>query len=280
MTTQTQSSYALPSVAQATNNVNHAVLEASGLTTRFGQRLVLDNVNLQVMRGEIFAIVGGSGSGKSTLMRALTMLQPPDSGIVKLFGSDVSKLKGQALLPFRKKIGVMFQAGALFGDLTVLENVGLPLREHTNLPSSVIDQVAMLKISMAGLKPFSAALYPPALSGGMRKRVAVARAIALDPELLFLDEPGSGLDPVSADSMDDLILHLKQALGLTTVIITHDMLSLQRIADRVVLLADAKIAAQGTVDELILSKNPVVQQFFRGQRGRINGAGHRSNYER
>jgi len=161
---------------------------------KFDQRLVLNNINIKVNRGEIVAIVGGSGSGKSTLMRQLALLQSPTIGSIQLFGTETTNLREADLISHRQRIGVMFQGGALFGDLSVLENVALPLKEHTQLAASLIEQVAMLKISLAGLKSYAAALHPSQLSGGMRKRVAVARAIALDPEILFLDEPGSGLD--------------------------------------------------------------------------------------
>jgi phospholipid/cholesterol/gamma-HCH transport system ATP-binding protein len=171
-------------------------------------------------------------------------------------------------------MGVMFQHGALFGDLTVLENVSMPLREHTGLDLETIEQIAMLKIALAGLEPDAAALFPSQLSGGMRKRAAVARGIALDPEILFLDEPSSGLDPISADAMDNLVLHLKKNLGLTILLVTHDMDSLWRVADRILLLADAKVAAEGSIHDLFGSGNCAAQQFFNGPRGRAAGACH------
>ena len=165
----------------------------------------------------------------------------------------------------------MFQNGALFGDLTVLENISMPLREHTSLSQETIEQIAMLKLALAGLEPEAAALFPSQLSGGMRKRAAVARGIAMDPEILFLDEPSSGLDPVSADAMDDLVLHLKNTLGLTIVLVTHDMDSLCRVADRIILLADARIAAEGTLQEVVASSHAAARQFFHGRRGRAVG---------
>jgi len=250
------------------------VVESRQLVKKFDQRLVLSNINVQINRGEIVAIVGASGSGKSTLMRALALLESPTSGSIQLFGAETTHLREADLNSYRQRIGVMFQGGALFGDLSVLENVALPLKEHTRLKPSLIDQVAKLKISQVGLKPYAAALQPSQLSGGMRKRVAVARAIALDPEILFLDEPGSGLDPISSDAMDDLILYLNQTLGLTIVMVTHDMFTLRRVADRVVLLADAKVAADCTTDEVFNSTNPIAQQFFHSQRGKAAGARH------
>jgi len=240
----------------------------------FGRKRVLDGISMQLNRGEILAIVGGSGSGKSTLMRQLALLQTPTSGLIKVFGDDVSTMSEFRTLPLRRRMGVMFQHGALFGDLTVLENISMPLHEHTNLSLEIIEQIAMLKLVLSGLEPDAAALFPNQLSGGMRKRAAVARGIALDPEILFLDEPSSGLDPISADAMDDLVLHLKTTLGLTIVLVTHDMDSLWRVADRILLLADARIAAEGTIHDLLASDNAVAKQFFHGRRGRAAGASY------
>jgi len=248
------------------------VLEAHDLVMCFGRRCVLNGISLNVRRGEVLAIVGGSGSGKSTLMRQLAMLQTPTAGSVTVFGTDVTNISEFGAIPLRRRLGVMFQDGALFGDLTVLENISMPLREHTHLSLHLIEQIAMIKIALVGLDPGDAALYPSQLSGGMRKRVAVARGIALDPEILFLDEPSSGLDPISADAMDELVLQLKQTLGLTVILVTHDMDSLWRIADRILLLADAKVAIQGTIHELVDSNNEVSRQFFHGRRGRASGA--------
>ena len=247
-----------------------AVVEVRNLVTRFGRKVVLDGVALDVRRGEILAIVGGSGSGKSTLLRQVVMLLKPTAGSIRVLDTEITNLSDLETLPLRRRIGVMFQNGALFGDKTVLENVSVPLHEHTRLSPELIEQTALLKIVLAGLEPTAGALYPSQLSGGMRKRAAVARAIALDPELLFLDEPSSGLDPVSADALDDLILQLKSLLGLTIVLVTHDMDSLWRVADRVVLLADAKVAGEGTMQELVRSDHPVARQFFEGPRGRAS----------
>ncbi|MDZ7644397.1 MAG: ATP-binding cassette domain-containing protein [Woeseiaceae bacterium] len=257
-------------MAERATQPGDCVLEARHLVQEFGRHRVLDDISLEIRRGDVVAIVGGSGSGKSTLMRQLAMLLTPTSGSVSVFGRDVGAAANDLLL--RRRIGIMFQHGALFGDLTVLENVCVPLVEHTTLDRSLIEQVAMLKIALVGLQPDAAALYPGELSGGMRKRAAVARAIALDPELLFLDEPSSGLDPVSADAMDDLVLELKAALDLTVVMVTHDMDSLWRIADRIVLLADAGIAADGSLEEVRDSDHPVARAFFHGRRGHIAGA--------
>jgi phospholipid/cholesterol/gamma-HCH transport system ATP-binding protein len=250
------------------------VLEGRDLVMSFGRNCVLDGVSMHVDRGEVLAIVGGSGSGKTTLMRQLALLQEPTSGTVYVFGNPASGQEELAVIPLRRRMGVMFQHGALFGDLTVLENIGMPLREHTDLSPELIEQISMVKLALAGLEPEAAALFPSQLSGGMRKRAAVARGIALDPEILFLDEPSSGLDPISADAMDDLVLELKNTLGLTVILVTHDMDSLWRVADRILLLANAGIAAQGTIRELVASDNPVARQFFHGRRGRASGATH------
>lgn len=248
------------------------VLEGHGLAMYFGQRRVFEGINVQVRQGEVLAIVGGSGSGKSTLMRQLALLLTPTAGSVSVFGTEVSDMEAFSTNTLRRRLGVMFQNGALFGDLTVLENVSVPLQEHTNLSKRLVEQVAMLKIVLAGLNPDAAALYPSQLSGGMRKRAAVARGIALDPAVLFLDEPSSGLDPISADAMDELVLRLKETLGLTVILVTHDMDSLWRVADRILLLSDGRVAAEGTIHELVESDNVVAREFFHGRRGRASGA--------
>lgn len=244
------------------------VVDVRQLTMRYGRRLVHDRISLQVYRGEILAIVGGSGSGKTTLMREMALLQRPTAGTVTVLGRDAYRLSERDALALRRHIGVLFQHGALFSDLTVAENVAVPLREHTLLGGAFIDELAMLKIALTGLAHESAQLYPAQLSGGMIKRAGLARAIALDPELLFLDEPVSGLDPLSADALDGLILNLKASLGLTIIMVTHDMDSLWRVADRVVLLGDGRVLGEGTMDELSRSEDPAVRRFFRSPRSR------------
>lgn len=236
---------------------------------RFGRHTVLDDLSLDIRRGEITAIVGGSGSGKSTLMRILAMLQTPSAGALEIFGRAVSAEDGDMSL--RRRLGIMFQHGALFSNLSVLENVCVPLEEHTALSRTLIEELAMLKIDLTGLEAAAAARYPGELSGGMRKRAAVARGIALDPDILFLDEPSSGLDPVSADAMDDLVLDLKSALELTVVLVTHDMNSLWRIADRILVLADSRIVADGSLEEVLASDAPAAKEFFYSRRGRAAG---------
>lgn len=244
------------------------IVAARDLAMRYGRKLVHEHIDLNVYQGEILAIVGGSGSGKTTLLREMALLQSPSSGSVEVLGDNTAELSEAQLLHLRQRIGVLFQNGALFGGLSVLENVGAPLREHTALSASLINEIACVKLSLVGLRPQDGLLYPNQLSGGMRKRVALARAIALDPELLFLDEPTSGLDPLSADAFDELVLDLKAALDPTIVLVTHDMDTLWRVADRVILLGDGKLLAEGSMQDLARSDDPAVVRFFQSPRGR------------
>ncbi len=255
--------------------VGEPVVEVREVSTRFGDNLVHDRISLTIHRGEIFAIVGGSGSGKSTLLREMVMLQRPTSGSIRVLGKELSTLGEEEGLRLRRRIGVLFQNGALFGAQTVLRNVGLPLREHTHLAPDLIDEIARLKIALAGLEPETAALFPSQLSGGMRKRAALARAIALDPEILFLDEPTSGLDPLSADAFDELVLSLKAALQPTIVVVTHDMDSLWRVTDRVALLGGGRLLGIGPMSELMASGDSAVLEFFDSPRGRAAMQAHR-----
>lgn len=238
------------------------LVEVRDVVTRFGSKVVHDGVSFDVRRGEVFAVVGGSGSGKSTIMRHMVMLSKPTAGSIKVFGQEVTGLGEINSLPLRKRIGVMFQYGALFSDKSVLENVGVPLREHTDLDSDFIDELAVIKLKLSNLNESVAPLMPSQLSGGMKKRAALARAIALDPELLVLDEPGSGLDPVSARALDDLIMQLKELLGLTIVMITHDMNSLLNVADRAVFLGRNIALACDTPERLANSEFEEVAEFF------------------
>lgn len=247
------------------------VVEVSDVCTRFGRALVHDHVSLSIRRGEIFALVGGSGSGKSTLLREIIMLQRPQAGSIRVFGREVVGLDEDAASSLRRRWGVMFERGALFGSLTVLQNVGLPLREYTKLSDGLIDEVAAVKILRTGLPAGAAAKYPNELSGGMRKRAALARAIALDPELLFLDEPTAGLDPFSAGGIDELVLQLKEVLGLTIMIVTHDLDSLWRVADRVAVLGEGHVLGIGTMEELARAEHPIIREYFHGPRGRAAG---------
>ncbi len=251
---------ALPSAA--------AVVQVTDLTMRFGSKLIHQHLNLDVSRGEILGIVGGSGSGKTTLLREMAMLQQPSSGSVRIFGQDVGGMDEAHTQGIRRRIGVLFQNGALFGGMNVLQNVGVPLREHTRLSDRLIDEIACIKLALVGLDERDGLLYPNQLSGGMRKRAALARAIALDPELLFLDEPTSGLDPLSADAFDDLVLDLKAALDPTVVLVSHDLDTLWRVTDRVVLLGEGRLLAEGGMQELARASDAAVVRFFQGPRGR------------
>jgi phospholipid/cholesterol/gamma-HCH transport system ATP-binding protein len=244
------------------------IIEIRDINTRFGEAVVHENVSLTVRRGEIFALVGGSGCGKSTLLREIIMLQPPVSGSIRVFGREVVGLGDDEALGLRQRWGVMFERGALFSSLTVAENVGMPLREHTNLSDRLIGELAAIKIALTGLPASAGAKYPNELSGGMRKRAALARAIALDPELLFLDEPTAGLDPLSASGLDDLVRHLKELLGLTIMLVTHDLDLLWRVADRVAVLGEGHVLGIGTMEELSKSDHPLIREYFYGPRGR------------
>jgi phospholipid/cholesterol/gamma-HCH transport system ATP-binding protein len=244
------------------------VIEISKLSTRYGEHVVHEELDLEVRRAEIFALIGGSGSGKSTLLRQMILLQRPDSGSIRVLGVDLNKLGDDEALALRQRWGVMFQHGGLFGALTVKENVGLPLREHTGLGELLIDEIADWKLAMTGLAPEVGAQYPTELSGGMLKRASLARALSLDPELLFLDEPTAGLDPESAGEVDQLVRKLRDLFGLTIVMITHDLDLLWQVADRVAVLADGKVQGVGSMLELSRMDNPAIRKFFDGPRGR------------
>ena len=248
-----------------TGQRNEVVIELRGVSTRYGERVVHENLDLEVRRAEIFALVGGSGSGKSTLLREMILLQRPDAGTVRVLGVDLGSLNEREQHALLKRIGVLFQHGGLFGPG---ENIGLPLREHTRLNDELIDRIAAWKLALTGLEPATAALYPSELSGGMLKRASFARALALDPELLFLDEPTAGLDPASAAGVDQLVTMLRDTFGLTIVMITHDLDLLWQVADRVAVLGDGRVQAVGSMAELAGSDRPLVRQFFEGARGR------------
>lgn len=252
---------------KATENAT-AVIDICDLSSRFGNRVVHDNISLKVYPGEIFALVGSSGCGKSTLLRTVIMLLQPASGSIRVFGREVVGLNDKQALPLRRRWGVMFERGALFSSLTVAENISMVLREHTRLSARLINEATALKIALVGLPADAGSKYPNELSGGMRKRAALARAIALDPELLFLDEPTAGLDPLSASGIDELVLNLRNALGLTIMMITHDLDLLWRTADRVAVLGDGHIFGMGTMKELSHSDHPVIREYFYGARGR------------
>ncbi len=244
------------------------VIQVSGLMTCFGETIIHQNLNLDIRRGEIIGIVGGSGTGKSVLMREMIGLMMPATGTIRVLGHDPHNADPHEAEALRQRWGVLFQEGALFSGLSVAQNILLPLREFTNLSIPLRRDLAALKIALVGLAPETADKKPSELSGGMKKRVGLARALALDPEILFLDEPTAGLDPIAANDFDELILSLQRSLGLTVVMITHDLDSLVRICDRVAVLVDKKILT-GTIDELLKSGHPWVHEYFAGPRGRL-----------
>lgn len=244
------------------------VIEVRDLHTRFGDTVVHEGVNLTVNAGEVIGVAGGSGSGKSVLLREIIMLHAPNAGSIKLFGTEVTDLAPGAKLPVRRNIGVLFQRGALFSSLNVMENICFTITEHTNVTLALAREIASLKIALVGLDPQDAFKYPSELSGGMQKRAALARALALDPDILFLDEPTSGLDPLSAGSFDDLVLDLKAGLGLTMMIITHDLDSMWRVTDRVAVLGRGQVVSMGTMEELSRVEDPIVRAYFEGPRAR------------
>jgi phospholipid/cholesterol/gamma-HCH transport system ATP-binding protein len=243
------------------------VLEVQGLVNRFGTQLVHDGLNMQVAQDEVFGIVGGSGSGKSVLLRTILGLQRPQAGVVRIGGSDITQMSPPQLRAVKARYGVSFQQGALYSGLTVLQNVQLPMIEHLQLTAAARDELALLKICLVGLPADAAAKYPAQLSGGMVKRAALARALALDPSLLFLDEPTSGLDPVSAAAFDELVLYLQQHLRLTMVMITHDLDTIFRTCNRVGVIVDGRMESD-TLERIVDHPHPWIQAYFHGERAR------------
>jgi len=242
-------------------------IEVRGLVTSFGDRVIHDHLDLTMNHGEILGLVGGSGSGKSVLLSTLIGLKKPDAGEVRIFGVDIYKDAPDEVQALKSRWGVLFQGNALFSNLNVRENVAAPLFEHTTLPPETVDDLARIKIVMSGLPADASELRPAELSGGMQKRAGVARALATDPELLMMDEPTSGLDPVVAAQIDQLVADLAKTLGVSVLLITHDLDSLYSICDRVAVLADKKVAAVGPVAELRKSDHPWIKTYFAGPRG-------------
>jgi phospholipid/cholesterol/gamma-HCH transport system ATP-binding protein len=249
------------------------VVRVHGLATRVGGRVLHENLDLDVHRGEVLGVVGGSGSGKSMLLRNIVALERPAAGEVEVFGEAVHALDERRLRALESRWGVLFQDGALFSSLTVAQNIAVPLKEHLALQSPLIDEITALKIGLVGLPPDAGAKYPAELSGGMRKRAGLARALALDPQLLFLDEPTAGLDPIAAGAFDALIRDLRLSLGLTVFMVTHDIDSLVAICDRIAVLVDKRLRI-GTMAELLRDPHPWIQAYFHGPRGRAALAGH------
>ncbi|MCW8955584.1 MAG: ABC transporter ATP-binding protein [Gammaproteobacteria bacterium] len=243
------------------NNNQDIVIEVEDLVTHYGDRMILKGINFTVRRGEIMVIMGGSGSGKSTLLRFLLGLNTPSSGCVKLLGKDITHMSAQELHNMRKMMGVAFQGGALFGSMTVAENIELPLNEHTHLDAKTMRIMSRMKLEVVNLAGFEN-LMPSQLSGGMIKRAALARAIIMDPKLLFFDEPSAGLDPVASVELDELILKLRNAMNMTIVVVTHELQSAFMIADRITILDDGEIIMCGTVDEVRNSKNERINNLL------------------
>ena len=250
------------------------IISIRGLTNSFGDDKVHEDLNLDVRRGEILGVVGGSGTGKSVLMRSIIGLQVPDAGEIEVLGENMIGRDDDDAKNIRRRWGILFQNGALFSTLTVAENVQVPIREYFPfIKPPLLDEIAGYKIAMSGLPADAGPKYPSELSGGMRKRAGLARALALDPELLFLDEPTAGLDPIGAAAFDELIENLKKRLELTVFLITHDLDTLYAICDRVAVLSDKKVVAVGTIDELLALDHPWIQEYFNGPRGRAASAG-------
>ena len=243
-------------------------MEVKGLRSQFGDNVVHESLDFHVNGQEIVGLVGGSGSGKSVLMNTLLGLKEPDGGSVFYFGKDRASLSIQDRQGMNNKMGVLFQGGALFSSMTVRENIMVPLREHTDLPEALMRELADMKVHMVGLPAHAATLHPADLSGGMRKRASLARALALDPQLLFLDEPTAGLDPIGASAFDRLILDLREAMDLTILMITHDLDSLYAICDRVAVLVDKRIAIADSLPKVMEHPHPWIQEYFGGPRSR------------
>ena len=259
--------------AQIPGHVDHYEgdypIVVEGLRNAFGDHVIHDNLSLKVRRGEILGVVGGSGTGKSVLMRSIIGLQLPEAGRIEVLGQDITAARDDDDIDVRSRWGVLFQGGALFSTLSVAENVEVPLKEfYPEIGDALRDEIARFKVVLSGLPPEAASKYPSELSGGMKKRAGLARALALDPELLFLDEPTAGLDPIGAAAFDQLTLALQETLGLTVFLITHDLDTLHEICDRVAVIADKQVIAVGTIPELLAMDHPWIQEYFNGPRGR------------
>ncbi|MGH6931053.1 MAG: ABC transporter ATP-binding protein [Dongiaceae bacterium] len=254
-------------MATAPDGGSRVVISIRGLRTQFGRQVIHDELDLDVHAGEVIGVVGGSGSGKSVLLRTVVGLNRPVAGMIEVLGEDTGSLGELQWRRLQARWGVLFQAGALFSSLTVAQNVQVPLKEHTDLPTAVMDEIAALKINLVGLPPEAGAKYPSELSGGMKKRAGLARALALDPEIVFLDEPTAGLDPIGAAAFDQLIRSLQQSLGLTVFMVTHDLDSLATICDRIAVLIDRRVRVGAMADHL-KDDHPWIREYFHGPRAR------------
>ncbi len=245
------------------------ILTARDVCVGFSDELVLDGLSLDVKKGEILGFVGASGAGKSVLLRTILGLNTKKSGVITMFGQDLDKVTEAQKIALDMRVGVLFQHGALFSAQTVAENIMVPMREYLDLSPSLMRELAQLKISLVGLPPDAAEKFPSELSGGMIKRAALARALALDPDIVFLDEPTSGLDPIGAAAFDELISNMRDTLGLTVYMVTHDLDSLFSVCDRIAVLGDKKVIVEGTIDDMLASELPWVKLYFRGPRARL-----------
>ncbi len=250
---------------------DEAVIDVRGLRTQFGDHVVHENLDLKVRKGEVLGIVGGSGTGKSVLLRTIVGLNRPAAGRIEVLGEEPSMLNEEERQALEQRWGILFQDGALFSALTVAENVQVAYREHLKMPGDMMDELAALKVRLVGLPIEAASKYPSELSGGMRKRAGLARALALDPEILFLDEPTAGLDPIGAAAFDRLLKELQQALGLTVFLVTHDLDTLYATCDRIAVLADKRVILAGTMEDMMASDHPWITEYFKGPRGRAAG---------
>jgi phospholipid/cholesterol/gamma-HCH transport system ATP-binding protein len=248
---------------------NTAVISVRDLTVGFGDAIVLDRASLDVFEGEILGFVGGSGAGKSVMMRTIIGLLPKRNGSIEVFGTDLAAVNDDERRAIERRWGVLFQQGALFSSLTALQNVQFPIREYLNLSPRLIEEIALAKLEMVGLNADVRGKFPSELSGGMVKRVALARALALDPDIVFLDEPTSGLDPIGAAEFDALIRTLQRTLGLSVFMVTHDLDSLHTVCDRIAVLSDGRIIATGPIETMLASEHPWLKSYFRGKRGRL-----------
>ncbi|CAM5767844.1 ABC transporter ATP-binding protein [Labrys miyagiensis] len=258
----------MPDPDQPSSPSKQVIISARDVRVTFGTRFILDGLSLDVYRGEILGVVGASGTGKSVLMRTIIGLAPLYSGRIDVFGQDYLSLRPRDQQRVARRWGVLFQQGALFSSLTVKQNIQVPMREYLKLSPKLLDELAMLKIALVGLKPDAADKRPSELSGGMIKRAALARALALDPDLVFLDEPTSGLDPIGAGEFDELIATLRQTLGLTVYMVTHDLDSLHAICDRIVAVGEGHVLAQGPMETMLASEHPWLRAYFHGPRAR------------
>ncbi len=250
------------------SNGKETIIEVRDVVVGFGTHIVLKGADLDVYRGEILGFVGGSGAGKSVLMRTIIGLIPKRAGTIKVFGQDMGAASDEERRAVERRWGVLFQQGALFSSLSVRENLQFPMREYLKLPQRLMDEMALAKLEMVGLDGGVLEKFPSELSGGMTKRVALARALALDPEIVFLDEPTSGLDPIGAGDFDTLIATLQRTLGITVFMVTHDLDSLHTVCDRIAVLADGKVIAAGTMDTMLASTHPWLRAYFHGKRSR------------